>query len=103
MLESINFPFIMKFLRTFKDTMSVYFLVEFIRGIELFDAIRDIGLLGTVDSQFYVGSMLLALEYLHGKGIIYRDLKPENVMVDYKGNMFLIDMGTAKNLKKGRH
>ena len=40
----------MKFLRTFKDKQSVYFLVEFIRGIELFDAIRDIGLLGTIDS-----------------------------------------------------
>lgn len=49
-LESINFPFIMRFFRTFKDQLSVYFLTEFISGMELFDVIRDIGLLGTTDS-----------------------------------------------------
>ena len=59
--------------------------------------------MGTLDSQFYVGSMILGLEYLHGRGIIYRDLKPENIMVNNLGNMYLIDMGTAKNLKKGKH
>jgi len=41
----INFPFIMSFIRTFKDNLSVYFLVEYIKGMELFDVIREIGLL----------------------------------------------------------
>lgn len=44
-LELCNFPFIMKFVRTFKDDISVYFLVEYIKGMELFDVIREIGLL----------------------------------------------------------
>ena len=43
-----------------------------------------IGLLGTPESQFYIGSMILAIEYLHAQAICYRDLKPENVMVDHK-------------------
>jgi serine/threonine protein kinase len=42
--------------------------------------------------------MLSAVEHLHSNGIIYRDIKPENSVVDYKGKVYLIDMGTAKFL-----
>lgn len=78
----INFPFIMQYIRTYKDMSFVYFLTEFIKGMELFDVIREIGLLNTYDAQFYVGSIILCIEYLHNQGIVYRDLKPENLMVD---------------------
>ncbi|CAK55705.1 unnamed protein product (macronuclear) [Paramecium tetraurelia] len=98
-LETVNFPLIMHFARSFKDNIYIYFLEEYIRGMELFDVIRDIGLLNTYDSQFYVGSLILCMEYLHLNNIIYRDIKPENIMIDEKGFMKLIDLGTAKNLK----
>jgi len=77
--------------------------VEFISGMELFDVIRDIGLLSTQDSQFYIGTLILCMEYLHSRNIIYRDIKPENIMVDSKGYMYMIDMGTAKILKQSKH
>ncbi|KRX06681.1 Protein kinase-like domain [Pseudocohnilembus persalinus] len=101
-LEQVDFPFIMQYCRSFKDEFNVYFLVEFISGMELFDVIRDIGLLKSYDSQFYVGSLLLCMEYLHTNSIIYRDIKPENIMVDDEGYLRLIDMGTAKILKRGK-
>ena len=90
----------MQFLRTYKDKNNLYFLVQCIKGMELFDVMREIGLLNTYDSQFYIASLLLCIEYLHTNLIIYRDIKPENIMVDSEGYMLLIDMGTAKFLKK---
>ncbi|CAD8175040.1 unnamed protein product [Paramecium pentaurelia] len=102
-LEQIQFPLMMRFYKSMKDDNFIYFLVEYIKGLELFDVIRDIGLLNNYDSQFYVASLLLCMEYLHTHHIVYRDIKPENVMVDHHGYIRLIDMGTAKILKgKGR-
>ena len=49
-------------------------------------------------AKFYIGSIVLALEYLHENGIIYRDLKPENVFIDQQGFVKLGDFGFAKVL-----
>ncbi len=98
-LEQVNFPFILHYVRSFRDDYNIYFLMEFIRGLELFDVIREIGLLHVTDSQFYIASMILSIEYLHSNGIIYRDLKPENILINSKGYLRLIDMGTCKVMK----
>lgn len=81
-MEKIDFPFIMRLLRTYKDNKHLYLLTEFVKGIELFDAIRDIGVLDSTISKFYIGTLILCLEYMNSLNIVYRDLKPENVMVD---------------------
>lgn len=72
----------MQYIRTYRDNNFIYFLTEYIKGMELFDVIREMGLLNTYDAQFYLGSAILCIEYLHNQGIIYRDLRPENLMVD---------------------
>jgi len=66
--------------------------------MELFDVIRIIGLLTPSQSRFYGAIMLHALETMHANSIMYRDLKPENVMVCENGYLKLIDMGTCKKL-----
>ena len=82
-LEEMNeqSPFCVNYIRSYKDDNFIYFLMEYINGLELFDVIRIIGILSPEQTQFYGAIMLNFLEAMHSKGIIYRDLKPENVMV----------------------
>jgi cGMP-dependent protein kinase len=95
-LMQLDHTFIMKLYQTMKDEERVYFLCEYVDGCDLFDAIRAMGLLTDTDSKFYVACLVLILEYLHDRDIVYRDLKPENVMADAQGYPKLIDFGTAK-------
>lgn len=80
-LLQIDHPFIVKLVKTLKDNRFIYFLMEHIKGKELFDVIRVIGLLNNAQTRFYGCSLMLAVEYLHERKFIYRDIKPENVMV----------------------
>ena len=95
-LVKIDHPFIVKLVKTMKDKNYIYFLMDYIKGKELFDVIRDIGLLNKFQTQFYGASIMLAVQYLHKRKFIYRDIKPENIMVLGNGFIKLIDFGTAK-------
>ena len=97
-MKELNSPYIQELYKTFKDSRNLYSLVEFVRGEELFDVIREIGLLSTEDCQFYAACIVLILEHFYNHSIIYRDIKPENFMVDMKGYPKLCDIGTAKVL-----
>jgi len=99
-LGSMDHPFILKMISQFENKSSVYILTELVTGGNLFDALDRIGTtLTKKQTQFYAGSMCLVFEFLHDQHIIYRDLKPENVMLDAQGYVKLIDFGLAKNIR----
>jgi cGMP-dependent protein kinase len=80
-LLQIDHPFIVKLVKTIKNKTHIFFLMEYIQGKELFDVIREIGILNRYQTQFFGAAMMLAVEYLHEKKFIYRDIKPENIIV----------------------
>ncbi|CAK9107127.1 cGMP-dependent protein kinase 1 (cGK 1) (cGK1) (cGMP-dependent protein kinase I) (cGKI) [Durusdinium trenchii] len=96
-LMSCDHPFIIRLYRTFKDKHSLYLLLELVLGGELFTLLHIRGgLLSNADSRFYAACVLDALEYLHNRHIVYRDLKPENLMIDRLGYIKVVDFGFAK-------
>lgn len=66
----------------------------------MYQVLKNIGLLSTEDSQFYTATIILILQYFAEKGIICRDIKPQNFMVDQNGYLKLINLPTAKLITK---
>lgn len=97
-LSKIEHPFIVNLLATFQDDARLFLLLEFINGGELFSHLRTEGRLPDSDAKFYAGEIVLAFAYLHGKNIIYRDLKPENLLIDSDGHIKVTDFGFAKEV-----
>jgi cGMP-dependent protein kinase len=88
-----------KLVKTLKDKNYIYYLMDYIKGKELYEVLLEIGILSKFQTQFYIGSMMLAVKYLHDRKFIFRDIRPENIMVLTNGYLKLIDFGTAKVLK----
>merc|ERR1712048_176072 len=93
---SLHSPFIVKLFGTYQDLTKVYFLMEAVLGGELFTVLRYNRKFSERTSRFYAGCCVLAFEHMHSKNIIYRDLKPENLLLDEKGFIKITDFGFAK-------
>ena len=106
-------PFILKLLQTYNHKNQILMLMEFIQGGELWSYIYEKthtvkrspgGGFEMSAVKFYSANVILAFKHLHNKGIAYRDLKPENLLIDGKGYLKMIDFGFAKKfpyLKNG--
>lgn len=95
---SVNHPFIVKLFCTFKSPACLFFLMEFVAGGELFNYIRAEGQFTNETTKLVAAEIILALQYLHNQDIIYRDIKPENLLVDHLGHLKLTDFGFAKHI-----
>ena len=105
-LRSIDHSMVLRLYTIFQDENTIYFITDALPSIELWSLIyEDNQGMGTVtnglplqSSVFYAANICEVFCYLHANGIAYRDLKPENLMVDSKGYLVLIDFGFAKEV-----
>jgi len=113
-LEECHHPFILDQISTYQNTDELFILMEIIQGGELWtyiyektDVIPRSSLGGFVEpvSQFYCSCVVSAFSHIHGLGVAYRDLKPENLLMDATGYIKVIDFGFAKHIpfeKRGK-
>lgn len=95
-LSAVNHPFIMKLHYAFQSPEKLYLVLDYCPGGELFFHLSRFRRFPERVARFYSAELLLAIGHLHKRGIIYRDLKPENVLLDAEGHVKLGDFGLAK-------
>uniref|UniRef100_M4B2Z9 AGC protein kinase n=1 Tax=Hyaloperonospora arabidopsidis (strain Emoy2) TaxID=559515 RepID=M4B2Z9_HYAAE len=95
-------PFIVGLHYAFQTARRLYFVLDYCPGGELFYHLSRMKKLPEHMARFYAAEITLALEHLHGLGVVYRDLKPENILLTKDGHIKLADFGLAKeNIHEG--
>jgi len=95
-LMKITHPFLMKLHYSFQDADNLYLVMDFINGGELFFHLQNERRFDNERARFYTAEICLAIAHLHAAGIIYRDLKPENLLIDTAGHIKVTDFGLSK-------
>ena len=96
LLEKLNHPFIMKLEYAFQSKKSLYLITPFMLGGELNYHIYKENYFNENKAKFYAAEIILGLNYIHENNCIYRDLKPENVLIGQDGHIKLTDFGLSK-------
>ncbi len=97
-LLCVDHPFLIRMEYVFQKTYRIYFLMEFVKGGELYKHLSDVRRFSEERAKFYSVQIVLALGYLHESKVVYRDLKPENILLSQDGYIRLADFGLAKML-----
>lgn len=97
-MMTIDHPFCVKLHATYKDKNFLYFLLEPSLGGELFSVLREKTLFDEDTARFYAAHVVLIFEYMHERNLVYRDLKPENLLLDAEGFIKMTDFGFAKDI-----
>ena len=99
-LKMVSHPFIVNLLGHFQDERKLYMVLEYVHGGELFSHLRREGRFSDQTGRYYASQIVLAFAYLHGMQIVYRDLKPENLLIQTTGALKITDFGFAKQVQE---
>lgn len=95
-LSTIRHPFIVKLHYSFQNTTRLFMILDFCPGGDLGGVLHEENTFNEDRCKIYIAEVILALEELHRRDIIYRDLKPDNILLDQDGHIMLTDFGLSK-------
>lgn len=98
-MAKLDHPFVCKLVNTFQDEACIYMLLQFVQGGELLNLIQGGDVYGGLPesaAKFFAAGILEGLTHMHQRQIVYRDLKPENVLLDKDGYAVIVDFGFSK-------
>lgn len=99
-LCSVRHPYIVQLSYAFQNATKLYMVMDFVQGGDFFTFMRKIGKLKESWVQLYICEIALALQHLHELDVVYRDLKPENVLMHGNGHVKLTDFGLSRSFDK---
>jgi len=94
-LTKLDHPFVIKLSKSLNHSNFIIFVMEYINGKNLFDVLGDLGLLNMDQARFFTACLLIGISKIHEQRMLFRDLKPDNVMVNFNGFLKIIDFGYA--------
>lgn len=95
-LQSVRHPFLVRLYYSFQSEDRLYFVMDYVNGGELFYHMQREGRFDEARARYYLAEIVCAIGYLHRKGIVYRDLKLENLLLDTAGHVLVTDFGLCK-------
>ncbi|EFA78543.1 protein kinase 3 [Heterostelium album PN500] len=96
-LSTMDHPFIVRLHFAFQNDEYLFMCMDYIPGGELFHHLQKAGRFPEELAKFYIAEVITSLDYLHSNNIIYRDIKPENILLDADGHIKLTDFGLSKS------
>lgn len=102
LMQQAESPFVAKLYWTFQSKENLYLVMEYLNGGDCAALIKSLGSLPEEWTKNYIAEVVLGLEYLHERGVVHRDLKPDNLLIDQHGHLKLTDFGLSRTGLLGR-
>ncbi|KAF9464404.1 hypothetical protein BDZ94DRAFT_489757 [Collybia nuda] len=96
LMKQAESPFVAKLYFTFQSKENLYLVMEYLNGGDCAALIKSLGCLPEEWAKNYIAEVVLGLEYLHERGVVHRDLKPDNLLIDQQGHLKLTDFGLSR-------
>ena len=95
-MSRLHNPFVVPLVFSFQSSRNLFLVMPFMPGGDLHSLLKNLGCLEEHICCQYASEIVLALRYLHQKGVIHRDLKPDNCLIDHQGHIKLTDFGLSE-------